>query len=92
MITFTFDAELLKGRDIVAFETVKRKDRTVAVHADITDEGQTVHVPEIGTTLTDQDGGKDLYGSGEQTVEDTVEYKNLIGSLRIRRADSRRYS
>ena len=78
VITFTFDAELLKGRDIVAFETVKRKDRTVAVHADITDEGQTVHVPEIGTTLTDQDGGKDLYGSGEQTVEDTVEYKNLI--------------
>ncbi len=78
-ITFTFDSSALAGKSLVAFETLYTEEKEVAVHADITDEGQTVHIPEIHTTATDKvTGDHDGVVAKETTVLDEVFYKNLI--------------
>ena len=45
-LTFTFDGSELKGHEIVAFETLSKDGKEVAVHADIEDAGQTVKLVE----------------------------------------------
>lgn len=83
-IVFMFDASELVGRTTVAFETISTDGVEFAVHADITDEAQSVHFVEIGTTAVTENklhimqltDGKDTV-----TVKDTVEYKNLIPGL-----------
>lgn len=78
-LTFTFNASALAGRTVVAFETVTIEGKEVAVHADIEDENQSVHFPAIGTTATDaKDGDHKIEPDGKQTINDLVEYKNLI--------------
>ena len=80
-VTFEFDASLLAGEDLVVFESLSRMDQEVAVHADITDEKQTVTVvqSEIGTTAVDAfDGDKNVVADGQASITDTVEYTNLI--------------
>lgn len=78
-ITFTFDSSALAGKSLVAFETLYTEEKEVAVHADITDEGQTVHIPEIHTTATDKvTGDHDGVVAKETTVLDEVFYTNLI--------------
>ena len=78
-ITFTFDSFALAGKSLVAFETLYTEEKEVAVHADITDEGQTVHIPEIHTTATDKvTGDHDGVVAKETTVLDEVFYTNLI--------------
>lgn len=75
---FTFDGSVLKGKAVVVFEDLYYQDKLVAVHADITDEGQTVSFPEIGTTATDkEDGDKKLTSEGKVTIIDRVTYKGL---------------
>ena len=55
-VTFTFDASAIAdGTELVAFETLFHNGEVIAVHADITDKGQTVTVehpeePEIPDT------------------------------------------
>ena len=56
-VTFTFDASSLKGKTVVVFESLAYKDKEVAVHTDIADEGQTIYFPEIKTTATDAASG-----------------------------------
>ena len=78
-ITFTFNSSALAGKSLVAFETLYTEEKEVAVHADITDEGQTVHIPEIHTTATDKvTGDHDGVVAKETTVLDEVFYTNLI--------------
>ncbi|MGN0713924.1 MAG: VaFE repeat-containing surface-anchored protein, partial [Anaerovoracaceae bacterium] len=79
-MTFTFDASDLTGLDIVVFEKLYLGSTLVAEHADINDEGQTVHVgnePSIRTTATGEDGGKTIAPTEKATIVDTVTYKNL---------------
>lgn len=45
-MSFTFDASSLAGKDVVVFETLRYNDKTVAIHKDINDEGQTVKVKD----------------------------------------------
>ena len=45
-LTFMFDGSELKGHEIVAFETLSKDGKEVAVHADIEDAGQTVKLVE----------------------------------------------
>ena len=99
-LEFTFDASLLAGRELVAFESLYRDKKLLAVHADIKDENQSVYVPKIGTTLTDH--GSHFSKASTDSVKtrvvltDTVKYENLIegdkytvkGELRIRKIDS----
>ena len=50
----------------------------IAVHADITDEGQTTEVPGIKTTATDKaDGDKFIKPDKPATLVDKVCYTNL---------------
>ena len=78
-LSFTLDSTLLAGKTVVTFEDLYHNKIRVAVHADIHDEGQSVHYPEIRTHA--QDGKtKDEVGTvpAETTVIDTVTYKNLV--------------
>ena len=77
-IPFTFDASGLAGKSVVVFETLYHEGLELAVHADIEDEGQTVHFgkPDIKTTAT-IDGNKITDPLGEVTITDTVEYTGL---------------
>ena len=78
-VQFTFDATQLAGRTVVAFEDVSRDGVTVATHADVTDEGQSVHFIDIHTTATDKaDGDHEITAAQTQTVVDRVEYTNLV--------------
>ncbi len=78
-IEFTYDSSLLKGTSTVAFEHLYYNGKEVVAHADINDEGQTVHYPDIGTTLKDGKDG-DKVATAEKTVKlvDTVKYTSLV--------------
>lgn len=80
-VVFEFDASLLAGEQVVAFESLSRENIEVAVHADITDQDQTVQVvqSEIGTTAVDGiDGDKTVVADGKASITDTVAYTDLI--------------
>lgn len=78
-IEFTLSSELLRGKTIVAFETLKYLDRTIAVHADINDVEQTVEFPNIHTTLISVDTDDHVVPVEENiTLVDTVTFENLI--------------
>lgn len=76
-VTFTFKASGIEGTDLVAFERVLGADgKVVASHEDIDDADQTVHVTKVGTTATNEAGGKTINGS-EAVIVDTIAYSNL---------------
>ena len=79
-IKFVLDASKLAGKKVVAFEKVSQGGKLVAAHEDINDEDQTVKVkspnPEIGTTLKDDKGAKEVEPK-QVTLVDTVKYTNL---------------
>ena len=78
-ITFTFAGVSLAGKKIVAFEEVYYKGRRYAVHADLSDEGQTVYVPKIRTKALDANTGlNQVKADSNATVVDTVTYENLL--------------
>lgn len=77
-VTFEFDGTDYAGHDLVVFENLYHNGFHVATHEDYEDEGQTIHLPKIGTTLTDKN--THLHESTvakEITLVDTVAYKNL---------------
>lgn len=87
-VDFFFDANELKGKDLVVFEKLERQNSKtgewyeIAKHEDIEDEGQTVKVtdPKIGTTALNV-GAFDEKKSdpNEDTkITDVVEYKDLL--------------
>ena len=78
-VTFTFNASSLKGKTIVVFEELYQEDLKLAVHADITDQDQTIYFPEIGTTAKDKETDMNLSQADKKvTLVDTVAYKNLL--------------
>ena len=76
-IEFTFDSSLFAGKTTVVFEELFNEKIKVASHADIKDEGQSVHFPEIHTTAT-IDSAKSITEKGSVILKDVVDYKNLI--------------
>ena len=79
-VEFTFDAAGISEKtDVVVFEAVYHEKVLLAVHADIEDVGQTVTIipPEIHTTAT-IGGKKEATAAGTITIEDVVNYENLI--------------
>ena len=78
-VTFTFNTTLVKDVTIVVYETLKFQNITVAVHTDINDAAQTLYVPEIQTTLTD-DGTSEHVASAVETLKftDVIKYTNLL--------------
>ena len=84
-MVFSFDASLCKGHDIVVFETLYEKtdegEKEAASHRDLSDEAQTVQVPQAETTASwdEDDDVKECAVTDEEEVEmtDTVRYSNL---------------
>ena len=70
------DAEVLKGKTVVYFESLKYDGKEVALHADINDEGQSVRYPRIGTKMT-SNGAKAIAISKETPFTDEIAYENL---------------
>ena len=78
-VTFAFDASSLAGHTLVVFEELFQTEASVAEHKDITDEGQTIYIPRIGTTALDKETGNHSSNPDEKvTIVDTVTYKGLI--------------
>jgi len=77
-VTFTIDASRLSGHGLVAFERVSWQGHDVATHEDLSDEGQTVRIPSIGTTATDaSDGDHVAQASARLRIADEVAYEGL---------------
>ena len=77
-VTFKFKVPDLRGRTLVAFERLGRAGRTIAVHAEIGDDGQSVTTPNIGTKLVNADNGSQTITAGYTSLVDTVGYENLL--------------
>lgn len=81
-VVFAFDgSNLAEGTQMVAFETLTRNGREMAVHADVEDAAQTVTVtvPGVATTATDEaDGDKTVAADPASGVVDTVELTGLV--------------
>ena len=95
-VPVTFDSSKLGGSTVVMFEDLMENGVTVATHADIKDEAQSVHFPSIHTTATDDaDGDKEVDVSKHVVVDDEVKYEGLVpgceyemtGTLHRRGAD-----
>lgn len=77
-LTFTFSGLSLAGKTVVAFEELERKGVIVAIHADITDEPQTIFIPKIRTHASDlMTGLNEVLASNKTFVLDEVTYENL---------------
>ncbi|MGE6553510.1 VaFE repeat-containing surface-anchored protein, partial [Bacillus mycoides] len=80
-LDFTCNATGLEGKEVVVFEKLLKDGKMVTSHADINDKGQTVKFvkPEVKTTaLNKADGSKELDATVSVTIQDKVEYKDLI--------------
>lgn len=78
-VTFVFDGTGIKGKTLVVFESLLFEEKEIAVHTDISAEGQTVFFPEIGTTAKGTETNSHVSKADEEvTIVDTIAYKNLI--------------
>ena len=74
-----FDGSALLGSTIVVGETLYWNDFTIQVHFDLSDEDQSIHYPEIGTTLLDQKTEDHIASADEKLVwVDKVVFENLV--------------
>lgn len=80
-VIFTIeDADILLGKTTVVFETIYKEDRELAVHADLTDDDQSMYWPGIGTTATINEE-HEVIADELLTLVDVVEYKGLQPGL-----------
>lgn len=79
-LTFEFEgSDELKGKTLVAFETMTYKDVEIFVHKDLKDEEQTVHIPDGHTNAADEDTKDRISKADEKvTLIDTVTYSNVL--------------
>ena len=79
LVSFLVDASELAGEDLVVGETIRYKEIDIAVHRDLRDEGQTVYIPDGGTSAADSETGDRIAAPDEEVkILDTLTYKNLI--------------
>lgn len=79
-VPFDVDASGLGGSEVVAFEDLSTGGVTIATHADIADQGQTLRVPAIHTTATDENGMHEHQltdADSQMEITDTVSYEGL---------------
>lgn len=77
-LTFNFDSSALEGTTVVVFETLTYQGKEIAVHKDISDAGQSIYYPAIGTKAMDGTLKEHLGVPKKETViTDTISYTNL---------------
>ena len=85
VVEFVFDASLIAGKTVTAFERVSSCGKDVFVHADLKDASQSVSFPEIRTSAADPaDGDRQIASEGTVQIEDTVTYRNLTPGTKYR--------
>lgn len=78
-LEYEVDSTVLAGKTTVVFEHLYYDGKEIAAHADIDDEGQSVHFPKIGTTAKSAEtDAKQGMPREHETIVDTVKYDNLI--------------
>lgn len=89
-ITINLDGRNLRGKRIVARETIKRldsalPDKTKAIHDDLSDLDQTLRVvdPSIRTKFTNFEGNKLVQAQFKQDLIDTVTYHDFVIGLDV---------
>ena len=80
-ISFTIDSAALEGSKTVAFERLFQSTRMIAKHENPSDEGQTVDIPKIRTTLADEAGNHEVKAVEDVVLVDSVKYQNLVPGL-----------
>lgn len=80
VVEIPFDTTNLRNMNIVVFEDLYNLyGIKVAAHNDLTDENQTVRVPDGGTTAKDKATGDSVAQADTNiTLVDTVAYENLV--------------
>ena len=77
-----YDASLLAGETITAFETIRTKGYEVCGHTEITDEGQQIHYPELKTSAKNSKDNSQHVKEGEVAkIVDTANYSKLDSSV-----------
>lgn len=74
-VAFELDAALFAGKTTVAFEELFHDGKSITIHADITDENQTITFepgPKLKTTFTGENGDKTLTPAKDTKLIDTV--------------------
>ena len=69
---FTFNGKALAGKSIVVFEDCIKDDKTIASHAEVTDNKQIIKFPEISTQAKRSTSGD------SHKIKDTVKLENLV--------------
>ena len=82
-LEYEVDSTVLVGKTTVVFEHLYYDGKEIATHADIDDEGQSVHFPKVGTTAKSRETNGNLgMPRANETIVDKVFYKNLtIGKV-----------
>ncbi|MBR3032213.1 MAG: VaFE repeat-containing surface-anchored protein [Clostridiales bacterium] len=82
-VPFEINTEIARNKTIVAGEKVRHEEseKWVGIHFNLKDQGQTVFVPDLHTTLTDKN--TEDHVAADETVEliDVVSYENLVPGL-----------
>ena len=79
-MVFEVNSSELKGMDLVAFENLYHNGVLIDVHADISDDDQTIHIPNGGTTAMDnitKDKVATVQENGTIKLLDVVHLDNL---------------
>lgn len=74
-VAFEVDAALFAGKTTVAFEELFHDGKSITIHADITDDNQTITFgpgPKLKTTFTGENGEKTLTPAKDTKLIDTV--------------------
>ena len=78
-LEYEVDSTVLAGKTTVVFEHLYYDGKEIAAHADIDDEGQSVHFPKVGTTAKSRETNSNLgMPRANETIVDTVKYENLV--------------
>ena len=79
LVSFEVDASALAGEDLVVGESVRYKGADIAVHRDLSDEKQTVHIPRGRTYAVDSETGiKTSLAAENRVFKDEFTYENLL--------------
>ena len=79
LVSFEVDASALAGEDLVVGESVRYKEADIAVHRDLSDEKQTVHIPRGRTYAVDSETGiKTSLAAENRVFKDEFTYENLL--------------
>ena len=91
-VTFKFNASLLAGKSITAFEEIYVNDRLVMSECDLDNEDQTIHYPSMGTTFLDDVSNTHIaYPNQEVKHTDKIAYNNLIPGIKCKAKATLKY-